>query len=417
MASTYKNISINDVATTKTLLHEQVILTGTDGENTVMSGTYKVGTYQAIVETNVKNFSHGMWQSVYDYAYLSSSANHLLDVVYCHPLTASNGNPFLSGNINGSVVGTQPQRAVKGRVYNSLCAQLNGVDPTTKAVKHFEDPIDPTEKLESVFVLNLSRLITKDEVKKGTFGLTFFSGSEISSSWGATTMADSAPNKGAGNFVVDDAHAAGASGVFYSSPLAGEYSYLKINGSSERCGLIFYQAGVAVLTSSIFGRQNITPAHAAATNYTNGVDTSYQAAIEGGTLISASGGGDGTGTPHPGLGFQTVTGFGATHFISSSAGLFRTLCNKITLQNTTEINSTVYFCRINHSDFNYSQNRTYLTGSRLRVKSQASDMPVTYITTVGLYSADNELLAVAKLSEPLRKDPTTDMTIRVRLDY
>jgi len=45
------------------------------------------------------------------------------------------------------------------------------------------------------------------------------------------------------------------------------------------------------------------------------------------------------------------------------------------------------------------------------------DSPIAYFTTVGLYSSDNELLAVAKLSEPLKKDPTNEMTIRVRLDY
>ena len=47
----------------------------------------------------------------------------------------------------------------------------------------------------------------------------------------------------------------------------------------------------------------------------------------------------------------------------------------------------------------------------------ASDPPVAYITTIGLYNAQNELLAVAKLSEPLRKDPTNEVTIRVRTDH
>jgi hypothetical protein len=45
------------------------------------------------------------------------------------------------------------------------------------------------------------------------------------------------------------------------------------------------------------------------------------------------------------------------------------------------------------------------------------NLPVAYPTTVGLYSADRELLAVAKLSEPLKKDPNTELTLRVRLDY
>jgi hypothetical protein len=58
-----------------------------------------------------------------------------------------------------------------------------------------------------------------------------------------------------------------------------------------------------------------------------------------------------------------------------------------------------------------------LSQSQIVVKSTETDAPVSYITTVGLYSADNELLAVAKLSEPLKKDPTNEMLLRVRLDY
>jgi hypothetical protein len=51
------------------------------------------------------------------------------------------------------------------------------------------------------------------------------------------------------------------------------------------------------------------------------------------------------------------------------------------------------------------------------VKNNAADLPVTYLTTIGLYSSDNELLAMAKLSEPLKKDPNTELTLRCRLDY
>ena len=46
-----------------------------------------------------------------------------------------------------------------------------------------------------------------------------------------------------------------------------------------------------------------------------------------------------------------------------------------------------------------------------------ADSPTTYITTVGLYNDDNNLLAVAKLSQPLKKDFTTEALIRVKLDY
>ena len=89
----------------------------------------------------------------------------------------------------------------------------------------------------------------------------------------------------------------------------------------------------------------------------------------------------------------------------------------IQYNNTTELNSTVHFCRVGHNDFNYSANPTYLSSSKIRVKNNSLDAPVSYFTTVGLYSSDNELLAVAKLSEPLKKDPANEMIVRVRLDY
>ena len=51
------------------------------------------------------------------------------------------------------------------------------------------------------------------------------------------------------------------------------------------------------------------------------------------------------------------------------------------------------------------------------VKNESTDLPVSYVTTVGLYNSKQELLAVAKLSECLRKDPAIEFTLRVRVDY
>ena len=92
--------------------------------------------------------------------------------------------------------------------------------------------------------------------------------------------------------------------------------------------------------------------------------------------------------------------------------------NQDEFDNTTELNSTIYFCRANHGDFNYSANPTYLTGSKIRVKgNHRKNEPVSYVTAIGLYSPSNELLAIAKVSEPLKKSPSTELTLRVRLDY
>mgnify|MGYP003127983181 FL=1 len=103
--------------------------------------------------------------------------------------------------------------------------------------------------------------------------------------------------------------------------------------------------------------------------------------------------------------------------ISASADAFRNRIYNIQFNNTIELNSTVYFCRAKHNEFNYSSNPTYLSGSQIRVKTQTTDTPVSYITSIGLYSSDNQLLAVGKFSEPIRKDSNIELTFRARLDY
>ena len=103
--------------------------------------------------------------------------------------------------------------------------------------------------------------------------------------------------------------------------------------------------------------------------------------------------------------------------ISGSCDAIRHRVQNISFNNTTELNSTIYFCRANNTDFNYSSNPTYLSASQIREKELSTDNPVSYVTTVGLYSEDNALLAVAKLSEPIKKTPAEEYTLRVRLDY
>jgi hypothetical protein len=103
--------------------------------------------------------------------------------------------------------------------------------------------------------------------------------------------------------------------------------------------------------------------------------------------------------------------------LSASCDNIRHRIANLQFNNTTELNSTIYFCRLNNNEFNYSSNPTYVDSSKIRVKSQATDNPVAYITTVGLYNDNNELMATAKLSEPLKKSPDTEFTIRARLDY
>ncbi len=82
------------------------------------------------------------------------------------------------------------------------------------------------------------------------------------------------------------------------------------------------------------------------------------------------------------------------------------------------VTSDFIFVRPRTSEFNYSENPSFISGSTGEVLySSFINNPQTYITTVGLYNDTNQLLAVAKLSRPLPKDFTKEALIRVKLDF
>ena len=70
----------------------------------------------------------------------------------------------------------------------------------------------------------------------------------------------------------------------------------------------------------------------------------------------------------------------------------------------------------------YSSNPTYTDSTgRLTIYDNTLANEVqdvfAYVTTIGLYDAQNDLVAVAKLSRPVEKNPSRDLTFRVRLDF
>lgn len=129
------------------------------------------------------------------------------------------------------------------------------------------------------------------------------------------------------------------------------------------------------------------------------------------------------------LNFQTNTGSsseGNNHF-----ALFRSISGSALLtnpatsdpygfqaRNSEKVTSTHYFVRIKNAEYNFSNNPSYVTGSVGQIaQSSFIGDPKTYITTVGLYNDRQELLAVAKLSQPLLKSFQREALIRVKLDF
>jgi len=355
----YKSLSADDKVSTKTLLHEAIPITGT-----IVSGGYS--------ENNIQNFTHGMFQSVYDYPYLSSSANHIFDLTVGFHSTSS-----LYTDTDAA-----DQKAKKNNVYNQMAQVLMGYDKDGE-IQRFDEDGDLAaggSKIHEAIIMPFSRLLVKDEIKKGSFEMTIGVSASYTSPFNETA-------------VIKDAGAAQSYKV--NSP-AGEYGILYISNSAgsdnvkgdpdfgsnkQPCGLLYYQAGIAVLSASVF-----TTTLLSSSCGMNSAEEDFEAVLTGSQ-------------------------------ISSSANAIRHRIQNIQFNNTIELNSTVYFCRVKHNEFNYSSNPTYLSGSQIRVKNEKTDVPISYITSIGLYSADNQLLAVGKFSEPIRKDNNIELTFRARLDY
>jgi len=99
------------------------------------------------------------------------------------------------------------------------------------------------------------------------------------------------------------------------------------------------------------------------------------------------------------------------HISGSSGNIFK-------LNSQETITSDFVFVRSRNSEFNYSENPSFISGSTGEViYDYFIDNPQTFPTTVGMYNDSNELIAVAKLSRPITKDFTKEALIRVKLDF
>lgn len=87
------------------------------------------------------------------------------------------------------------------------------------------------------------------------------------------------------------------------------------------------------------------------------------------------------------------------------------------LQSEETVSSNYVFIRVRNGEFNYSTNPSIISGSGELRWDVMVNTPQAYITTVGMYNDNNDLLAVAKLSKPLLKDFTKEALVRIKLDY
>jgi hypothetical protein len=264
-----------------------------------------------------------------------------------------------SSDINSAVADITPTRITYGQyrslIYNDENSSFNFGGITSK----------------DFFALNIARSRFKESIKPGSLALKLSGSSE-----GLTTLTltdDSITNGSVTNFIGSNRYytlISGSTGTAATS-LAG------ISGSY---GLLFPDLGVILLNPL-------------ALSLSSG---------SGGIGLSINTGNGTSGNPNLASMYTAISGSGAKSF---------------TLQSQETVSSRYFFTRVKNNEFNYTTNPSVINDSGSLLYDTLIDNPQTYMTTVGMYNDNNELVAVAKLSRPLIKDFTKEALIRVKLDY
>jgi len=260
---------------------------------------------------------------------------------------------YATGSTHNLPYNASSSQNEKIKVYRMMASSLLG-DPDALFT------INNVPVSECFFVM-IKRGIQKDEIKKGATSIIYF------------------PTAGT-TVTASDAGAV----TNFRQTVGGDYAPL-ITSSSIEVGQVWYNAGVLVFEAPAVGEVSCK---------------SWPSDL----LWSGS---------------MTVDDMQGKSTIDKIVDGLRLHIDRINIHNQTNLYSTIYFCRATNSEFNYSSNPSFVdSNKRILVTSGSNILQTrTYITTVGLYDANDNLLAVAKVNKPITKAPDSEVTLRVRLDY
>ena len=406
-----------------------------------------------------RQVTSSLYHTVFDQDHTLQTSNELLDItIGLHENSREVTDTSTSTDSSGKLLFPDSVLMMREKIniYRQYAQYLLG-----NASSYFVAPYgseDTANRITSAIFINIHRLFTRDEVKKDTFAI------QIRKAGTTLTAAGSNP------LIYSDS---GALTNHRLTQQGGSVASLK-DSSDNPVGLVFYERGIVVLDASkVLEYEDFSSSTTAVTTPLT-AGQSYKIASLGDTTTTnwRNLGVPSDVTPAANLIFTAadpqpsdVTGYGTgtvyasdnliTGDIDAAANVADPLTNTtvsfnnnlrhlfvsgsiddvldhvcstrftrentsaIAFQNKTVINSSLIFCRAAPSQANYSSNPTYLnTDGSIRVIDDPDvDDPFVYITTIGLYDANNNLLAVAKTSRPIEKNPETDLSIRIRLDF
>lgn len=409
----FKEISSNDIKTQRSFLNSLIDVLQMD-----ISGSSTRRKYQSFVTGGVgPGVTSSLFQTVYDQDFSLQTANAIFDITM---------GLFHTGSVvNNSKVGQDaagkllfPSSTLMMRektdIYKQFAQNLLG-----DANGQFVAPVDSTnitDQIDAGLFICFKRLFSRDRVKRETFAMRTFSSGAYSAGvqhLGAhldVPVSSSQINTYAK--IWTDIGSSNNKNVTFGGEVGNIVDAVNTNSV---VGLFFYDRGIAVLDmNKIFQGDQLVSGTVHAMNAIGGFGFS-----PGQTPIGSA------VSENPNAKF--IPDFMVSGSIDN---IIDHVCNvrfgkesntAITFQNITNINSTLVFCRAAADEFNYSSNPTYTTSDNRIVVidpgQEDTQSSFTFITSVGLYDANDNLLAIAKVSRPLEKDSSRDLTLRCRMDY
>ena len=409
--ATFRELASTDKKTAKSFLNQLIDVLQED-----ISGSTSRRKYQHFVTGGVgPGVTSSLFQTVYDQDFTLQTANPVFDV------TVGLAPDYTGGILDTAKTGTDASGKLlfassslmareKGEIYRQFAQTLLG-----DGNQEFKIPLEIEANVvqttvDAALFIAFKRLFSRDQIKRETYAMRFYQTASFINGDGSYTTSDTGTNLNkttlSGSTIFTDLGAADQKFNTYG----GQYgTIVDSSDTSRKVGLMFYDAGIAM-----FDLAKITSGSQLMSGTIDAMNATGQIVL----------GAKGTET-------QFVSKFIPDFLISGSMdNIVDHICSSrfqsgsltaITFQNITNINSTLIYCRTPADEFNYSSNPTFVDANKRIVVIDEGQEGVqdtfTYITTVGLYDPNNNLLAVAKLSRPVEKSPERDLTFRVRLDF
>lgn len=409
--ATFKTISSADIKTTRSNLNQLIDFVEEDVSGSTSRKSYQVFVTGTTADSGVTS---SLYQTVFDQNFQLQTANELFDLTV--------GLFFNSEIVTGSQTGTDgngkllfPSQSLmmreKVNIYRQYAQLLLG-----NAESRFVAPFGSTtatDNIDEALFINFKRLFVRDGIKRETFAMRFFQSASAAEqaedgALGANGQDNIFRGTTSGSVIFTDV---GSAANIERSATGGDVgNIVNSANTSDKVGLLFYQQGIAVLDLAKItsGSQKMSGSIQAVGN------------TAGTIKMATTGEGNATAKFIPDFlvsgSIDDIVKHVSTVRFGSGSQTF------LTFQNNTQINSTLVFCRATADEFNFSSNPTYTNSDgRIKVIDEGvvagTQKAFSFVTTVGLYDANEQLLAVAKLSRPVEKNDEKDLTFRVRLDF